>query len=59
MEYYTQLGGGRGGGLGLMFENKWRESQTMRNGSHRFTIYAFKLKTFKIQVVLCLIVESN
>lgn len=39
MEYYTQLGGARGGG-GLMFENKWRESQTMRNGSHRFTIYA-------------------
>lgn len=59
MEYYTQLGGGRGGGLGLMLENKWRESQTMRNGSHRFTIYAFKLKTFIIQVVLCLIVESN
>lgn len=38
MEYYTQLGGARGGGL--TFENKWRESQTMRNGSHRFTIYA-------------------
>lgn len=49
MEYYTQLGGARGGGL--MFENKWRESQTMRNGSHRFTIHA--LKSFIISKLYC------
>lgn len=36
---HNLVGLGVGGG-GLMFENKWRESQTMRNGSHRFTIYA-------------------
>lgn len=43
MEYYTQLGGARGGGL--MFENKWRESQTMRNGSQIYNI-RIKLKSF-------------
>lgn len=35
MEYYTQLGGARGGGL--MFENKWRESQTMDHIDLQYT----------------------